>query len=256
MKTGRLHTNLHQKTVDTQHMQHIKSIKTRQQTIASLKEKLCTMSANLAVLESQLPEVDPEERDNLVTRIIHLKDEKLELEDQISKLACESNELAYLENNATILYNYYDLVENGNLQQLVAPVADGNDIMSYFTRSPRKSSPLGTSPPAAESRGNLLERYMSQTDANFIKPFKCRTGDDVCEYCNSKDITVMLNDGYKFCNSCYTIEYIIADHDKPSYRDPPKEISYFAYKRINHYAEFSDVVGRLQVWVISMSMSL
>ena len=28
------------------------------------------------------------------------------------------------------------------------------------------------------------------------------------------------------------------DSDKPSYKDPPKEISYFAYKRINHFNEW------------------
>ena len=31
---------------------------------------------------------------------------------------------------------------------------------------------------------------------------------------------------------------IFADSDKPSYKDPPKEISYFKYKRINHFNEW------------------
>ena len=31
------------------------------------------------------------------------------------------------------------------------------------------------------------------------------------------------------------VDYIVIDSDKPSYKDPPKEISYFAYKRINHF---------------------
>ena len=31
---------------------------------------------------------------------------------------------------------------------------------------------------------------------------------------------------------------IIIDSDKPSYKDPPREISYFAYKRINHFNEW------------------
>jgi hypothetical protein len=32
--------------------------------------------------------------------------------------------------------------------------------------------------------------------------------------------------------------YMIVDHDKPSYKDPPKEITYFSYKRINHLNEW------------------
>ena len=36
------------------------------------------------------------------------------------------------------------------------------------------------------------------------------------------------------------IKWIYDDFYKPSYKDPPKEISYFAYKRINHFKYFSD----------------
>ena len=31
---------------------------------------------------------------------------------------------------------------------------------------------------------------------------------------------------------------ILIDSDKPSYKDPPREISYFAYKKINHFNEW------------------
>ena len=31
-------------------------------------------------------------------------------------------------------------------------------------------------------------------------------------------------------------KYLI-DNDKPSYKEPPKEISFYAYKRINHFKE-------------------
>ena len=39
------------------------------------------------------------------------------------------------------------------------------------------------------------------------------------------------------CQKCGEQENIIVDSDKPSYKDPPREISYFAYKRINHFNE-------------------
>ena len=31
---------------------------------------------------------------------------------------------------------------------------------------------------------------------------------------------------------------MLLDSEKPSYKDPPREISYFAYKRINHFNEW------------------
>lgn len=54
--------------------------------------------------------------------------------------------------------------------------------------------------------------------------------------------TVVLQDGCSFCNVCYTVEYIIVDHDRPSYKDPPKEVTFFAYKRINHFNEWLNQV--------------
>ena len=40
------------------------------------------------------------------------------------------------------------------------------------------------------------------------------------------------------CPSCAHQEKILLDSDKPSYKEPPREISYFAYKRINHFNEW------------------
>jgi hypothetical protein len=56
---------------------------------------------------------------------------------------------------------------------------------------------------------------------------------------------VQLQDGLVFCKFCHTVEYIIVDHEKPSYKDPPKDATYFAYKRINHFNEWlSQVQGK------------
>ena len=39
------------------------------------------------------------------------------------------------------------------------------------------------------------------------------------------------------CNSCSrTIPYLI-ENEKPSYKEPPKEVCFYAYKRINHFKE-------------------
>ena len=64
----------------------------------------------------------------------------------------------------------------------------------------------------------------------------------LCWHCYSGSRTVQLQDGYVFCNDCHTIEYILVDHEKPSYKDPPKEVAYFAYKRINHFNEWLNQV--------------
>tara|TARA_Y100000385_G_C12852285_1_gene533643 strand:+ start:108 stop:734 length:627 start_codon:yes stop_codon:yes gene_type:complete len=50
--------------------------------------------------------------------------------------------------------------------------------------------------------------------------------------------TVINNDSISVCNKCFSVQHLLTDNEKPSYKDPPKEISYFSYKRINHYQEW------------------
>lgn len=51
-------------------------------------------------------------------------------------------------------------------------------------------------------------------------------------------MSVMTSEGYIVCNDCATVRYVVMNHDKPSYKDPPKEVSCWAYKRINHFNEW------------------
>ena len=45
------------------------------------------------------------------------------------------------------------------------------------------------------------------------------------------------NEGFMSCVKCGHMEYVIIESDKPNYKDPPPEATYFAYKRTNHLNE-------------------
>jgi len=47
-----------------------------------------------------------------------------------------------------------------------------------------------------------------------------------------------LTNSELICKSCGYTETIIINSEKTSYKDPPREVSYFAYKRINHFNEW------------------
>ena len=40
--------------------------------------------------------------------------------------------------------------------------------------------------------------------------------------------------GCMICPGCGNEEKILVDCDTPSYKEPPRELTYFAYKKINH----------------------
>jgi hypothetical protein len=39
------------------------------------------------------------------------------------------------------------------------------------------------------------------------------------------------------CNSCAVSIPFLIENEKPSYKEPPKEVCFYAYKKINHFLD-------------------
>jgi hypothetical protein len=161
------------------------------------------------------------------------------------------DEIDYLLHTGPILLRYYDIVERasecGDKPVVGSAKSDPHNIMRYFVEETVSDKGNSTSRftdlDQEDDRATLLEKYMSITDPTFQKSGAAEVfQSDMCVHCGETDRNVLVNDGMIFCPHCCTAEYIIVDHDKPAYKDPPKEVSYFAYKRINHFQEWLNQV--------------
>ena len=85
------------------------------------------------------------------------------------------------------------------------------------------------------SRSNIYEKYMSKIDDNYV--LNHENNIDLCKTCNIEK-TLFISNGKLICMKCGEETPILIDSDKPSYKDPPREVCYFAYKRINHFNEW------------------
>ncbi len=61
---------------------------------------------------------------------------------------------------------------------------------------------------------------------------------NICINCGNNNLTYKSLESEVFCNKCGYTEKVLFENDKTSYKETPKEISYFAYKRINHFNEW------------------
>jgi hypothetical protein len=89
----------------------------------------------------------------------------------------------------------------------------------------------------ALGRNELLEQYLLLINPEYVK--KVNEVDDVsneCAECGS-DMTFSQTEAMLYCPDCGASEFILIDSDRPSYKDPPRESNYYAYKRINHFNE-------------------
>jgi len=68
-----------------------------------------------------------------------------------------------------------------------------------------------------------------------MNAFVCPT--DVCQYCFKGELIPLDDEGVLICNICSkNVPYLI-ENEKPSYKEPPKEVCFYAYKKINHFKE-------------------
>lgn len=217
------------KTLDTQHNNKLNEFQSNTEKLNTLKQKFNSTLERIMELEcSKISNLSRDEQDTLISLI----DERDHLRKCIQDIENNEDEIDYLINTAPILFKYYDIVEKGNDDDNFKPKINENSILKWLVKN--QEEPSDTS---KEDRASLLEKYMSYTDDNFVKPIENETNYQ-CMNCGCDNMHILLNDGIIYCNECSCVEYIIVDHDRPSYKDPPKEISYFAYKRINHFNEY------------------
>jgi len=88
-------------------------------------------------------------------------------------------------------------------------------------------------------RDALLDQYLQRMDPHYNRPSMHSLNDTsfICDACG-EDMKISINDATVSCPHCGFHKLILMDSDKPSYKDPPREISYYAYKRINHFNEW------------------
>ena len=85
---------------------------------------------------------------------------------------------------------------------------------------------------------DILEIYLQKIDPTYVSRIRVDVNISKCTKCNL-EMTLFPSDGIQICESCGTQQNILIESDKPSFKDPPMEVCYFSYKRINHYNEYN-----------------
>ena len=84
---------------------------------------------------------------------------------------------------------------------------------------------------------NFLDDYLKKIDPNYISNLMVDSNIFKCKYCTN-EMTLYPSDGIQICSNCGNQENVLIESDKPSFKDPPLEVCYFSYKRINHFNEW------------------
>ena len=137
----------------------------------------------------------------------------------------ESDKNSYYLDNGLILDKYY----KGDTQM---KQQDDQGILSYFKR---EETPKSENTDAEEY--NLMNQYLCNIDDTVQNTKYSDYQLDKCKQCKGV-MYFKSNDAEIMCKKCGYTENILIFTEKSSFNDPPREVSYFAYKRINHFNEW------------------
>jgi hypothetical protein len=84
---------------------------------------------------------------------------------------------------------------------------------------------------------NNIQKYLYNIDESLIDINKYIYDTDICKFCNKGEMIPLEQEGIMVCNFCSKQIPFLIENEKPSYKEPPKEACFYAYKRINHFRE-------------------
>jgi hypothetical protein len=256
-------------TLDAKHNEIIKNFKEEQKNLKKYYLELKSEEENLNKIQlNESIALNPED----LTAIFEIQNNIDELKEKIKSIELQSKETDYFIKTGNILYEYYNEIDDVAKQEDDSPhlkkkekkekkkVVGGENepkIGAFFgiaSKSEEKDVEennegkrvlkmndfvqMGTN----IDRASKLDAYLSKIDKSYGIRGKVHNKIDFCKKCKvtyNKDYELIVNhiEGFMSCLKCGHMEYVIIESDKPNYKDPPPEATYFAYKRTNHLNE-------------------
>jgi hypothetical protein len=165
--------------------------------------------------------------------------------EQDGKLLEDNNDIYnYYLKTGNILYKYYDIQEKiskGSSEVAALKKRPGTIFEALASAADEVPATMAAAPPppALKNREKLLTDYLQIVSPEKVKPQYDEIEDTFgeCAQCGAEMI-LSMNEAFLACSTCGHQLPLLIDSDKPSYKDPPREVSYYAYKRINHFNEW------------------
>ena len=165
-------------------------------------------------------------------------EQRLDVEDKINEITDNIKELKtkkkeYFLDNSKFIFEYFENKKNISDGSTLQPTTNKSKLVNMFFKikedESNKNSHIETN--------NVVQKYLNNIDDGFldINAYVCQT--DICKVCYKGELIPLEDEGVLVCNTCSrSIPYLI-ENEKPSYKEPPKEVCFYAYKRINHFKE-------------------
>jgi hypothetical protein len=198
-------------TLDSEHSNIMEKIQKNQKDLPKLEKRLSILKNKIT--NKKFKNID--EKMKLVDdyKILKLKIKNIKKEEQ-----------TYMLNNSKYIFNYFE-----EKQKIKEDTNTKKSLESFFNI--KKKEPNTTNAEISYSK-----QYLRNINEEFIDINDFVQNSELCDYCHG-ELAPIDSEGVLLCKKCFKQQPYLVEHEKPSYKEPPKEVSFYAYKKINHFRE-------------------
>ena len=198
-------------TVDNKHEEFLNKFEKNESLIDDIECEISSIKSNIEKRKYK----NIEHRLTMLDRIKYLYRQKNNLKNERNKyfLSHSKNIFDYFENKKQI-------GENSNSKKT---------LHNFFYKT---TKPIIKN----DTMNDSSKKYLMCIDSQFIDINNYTENYEKCKNCNG-ELVIIDYEGIMVCNRCSFQEKYLIEHEKPSYKEPPKEVDSYAYKRINHFRE-------------------
>ena len=212
-------------TLDGKHKEFVNDFfKDEFDIIPKLKEERYSLNKQLEI-----------EKHLNIEQIMEMKDRIKEINEKIKELKYKKNN--YFLDNSKYIFEYFENKKNiNNVEETNKIITSKNQLLFNIFKVKQDDQDKEKNNNENKNK-NLVQKYLTNIDESFLDINTYVRETDICQNCFKGEMIPLDDEGVVICNLCaVNIPYLI-ENEKPSYKEPPKEVCFYAYKKINHFKE-------------------
>jgi hypothetical protein len=184
--------------------------------------------------KERLKAIIPTLQDHQIDAYMEIRDKILDIKSKIKELKQEKKK--YLLDNSKYIFNYFEekkKISSGDNNQNV------KILNSFFKIKGKTDETSDLNSEKYSQSKKIFQNYWRNVNNEVIHIQDYVIPSDVCEECRKGELIPQEDEGILICNNNECGKYItyIIDSSKPTNKEPPNEVSYTAYIRLNHFKE-------------------
>ena len=212
-------------TLDSKHKEFINEFNNDELfTIPQLKEERYSLKKQLEL-----------DTDLQIDQIMEIKDRIKEINEQIKELKLKKND--YLLENSKYIFEYFENKKNIDNVEDSSKVATTKSQLLFNIFKVKPNAGDQDKNISETKNKNIVQKYLSNIDETFLDMNAFVHPTDICHNCFKGELIPLEDEGVLICNNCAVNVPFLIENEKPSYKEPPKEVCFYAYKKINHFKE-------------------